>query len=389
MSNTAAPSAKASIFSTFKVPANRLDWVVLGLMGAKWAYGYYRDKRGSNSDMVVRFSSDDVPFYWLMRWLEKMPKQKELNCFKVMVPQCEVPNDFGGASPVLVPTDGVCFQFRGVKCWIEKVSAEGPNDMARLIRPEVQVRLRTRDVSVCEALLIDIEKAAKIKDIPKVYVHQKWGWLPVRKVPEGRTAILPYGELQALIDDVRAFRGAERWYQMTGLPYRRGYLLEGISGSGKTSAVIAIAAEFGMNVCVLGLSGYNDESLAEAVRNLPHNSILLLEDIDCAWEKREAKESVTFSGLLNVLDGAATPDGRLTFQTTNHRDRLDPALIRPGRVDYELNFTFACADQIEEMALRFSPTAKNAGRRKWANEKISMAQVQERLVKYYRPKTSA
>lgn len=72
---------------------------------------------------------------------------------------------------------------------------------------------------------------------------------------------------------------------------------------------------------------------------------MLLEDIDAAFPSREdadgtdtrpanAGSNVTFSGLLNVLDGVAASEERLVFMTTNHADRLDPALIRPGRVDY-------------------------------------------------------
>jgi chaperone BCS1 len=73
-------------------------------------------------------------------------------------------------------------------------------------------------------------------------------------------------------------------------------------------------------------------------------SIVLLEDIDAAFPSREDQgdnsqqrqhsSDVTFSGLLNVLDGVAASEERLIFMTTNHIDRLDPALIRPGRVDY-------------------------------------------------------
>lgn len=378
-------SRTTSTLTSFRTPANRLDWILAGVIGAKWVYDRYREKADTKRDTVLRFSSDDTPFYWLMRWLEKMPRQKDLGVFKVMVRQTET-LDEDTSTPVLVPTEGVTFSYRGVKCSIEKVTQEQPGN-ATTFRPEVQVRLRTRDLSICEHLLKDIEAVARMKDTPKVYVHQRWGWSAVRKIPEGRVAILPDRQLEDLIEDVQAFKQSERWYQMTGLPYRRGYLLEGISGSGKTSTVIAVATEFNLNVCLLALSGYTDETLADAVRQLPTNSILLLEDIDCAWDSREPKDRITFSGLLNVLDGAATPDGRLTFQTTNHRERLDPALIRPGRVDYEINFGHATAKQIDEMATRFSPTAKGYGR-KWKNDQLSMAEVQERLVKIYRPHVS-
>ena len=74
--------------------------------------------------------------------------------------------------------------------------------------------------------------------------------------------------------------------------------------------------------------------------NAPERSILLLEDIDAAFLGRTAtsqerqpdgyQPNVTFSGLLNALDGVASGESRIIFMTTNHLERLDPALIRPG-----------------------------------------------------------
>ena len=62
---------------------------------------------------------------------------------------------------------------------------------------------------------------------------------------------------------------------------------------------------------------------------------------------------LTFSGLLNALDGVAASEERLLFMTTNHVDRLDPALIRPGRVDVKEYIGWASPSQIETMFSRF------------------------------------
>jgi len=64
---------------------------------------------------------------------------------------------------------------------------------------------------------------------------------------------------------------------------------------------------------------------------------------------------VTFSGLLNALDGVAATEERIVFMTTNHLDRLDPALIRPGRVDMQVHVGLATPNQIRRMFLRFYP----------------------------------
>lgn len=62
---------------------------------------------------------------------------------------------------------------------------------------------------------------------------------------------------------------------------------------------------------------------------------------------------ITFSGLLNALDGVASAEERIIFMTTNHIELLDPALIRPGRVDLKEYFGNATNHQIRRMFLRF------------------------------------
>jgi chaperone BCS1 len=71
---------------------------------------------------------------------------------------------------------------------------------------------------------------------------------------------------------------------------------------------------------------------------------------------------VTFSGLLNALDGVASQEGRVLFMTTNHIEKLDPALIRPGRCDVIVKFDLATADQARRMFLRFFPTETDLAR---------------------------
>jgi len=99
--------------------------------------------------------------------------------------------------------------------------------------------------------------------------------------------------------------------------------------------------------------------------SLPSRSILLLEDIDAAFSGRKQvdggggmasdgyQSSVTFSGLLNALDGVASGEKRITFMTTNHVEKLDGALIRPGRVDIIAELGDAMKDQVRELVVKF------------------------------------
>lgn len=92
---------------------------------------------------------------------------------------------------------------------------------------------------------------------------------------------------------------------------------------------------------------------------MPERSIVLLEDIDAAFSKRVQtsedgyQSAVTFSGLLNTLDGVASADSRIIFMTTNHLGRLDPALVRPGRVDLVSYLGDASPYQARELFARF------------------------------------
>ncbi|KAL4719630.1 hypothetical protein ACJJTC_008997 [Scirpophaga incertulas] len=146
---------------------------------------------------------------------------------------------------------------------------------------------------------------------------------------------------------------------------RRGYLLHGPPGCGKSSFIMALAGELEYNICVLNLSerGLTDDRLNHLLSVAPQQSIILLEDIDAAFLSREDTPNqkaayeglnrVTFSGLLNCLDGVASTEARIVFMTTNYLERLDPALIRPGRVDMKEFVGYCNQEQIELMFLRF------------------------------------
>lgn len=142
------------------------------------------------------------------------------------------------------------------------------------------------------------------------------------------------------MDDMKRFEKSVEWYKDKGVPYRRGYLLHGPPGTGKTSFTLAIAGALNMSICYLNLGArnLNDDSLNRCLNNAPARSIILLEDIDAVFVQRDSVQkrrgaSVSFSGLLNALDGVRSQEGRILFMTTNHPEKLDPALLRPGRAD--------------------------------------------------------
>jgi len=185
-----------------------------------------------------------------------------------------------------------------------------------------------------------------------------------------------------LIDDIKKFQRSSEYYQKRGIPYRRGYLLYGPPGTGKSSLIYALAGELNMSLCVMCLSDkyITDEDFLRRMENTPSNTILLIEDIDVALpsEKRqryietqkqrtgdedkkrkmEYSGQLTLSGVLNGIDGVTTPSGQILFMTTNHRDNLDQALIRPGRIDRQYCLKNCNETQIKAMCRNFYENAE-------------------------------
>lgn len=198
------------------------------------------------------------------------------------------------------------------------------------------------------------------------------------------SVILPKGMRDELLFDVRTFIQDEKWYYEMNVPWRRGYLLVGPPGNGKSSLITAIASEIDFEICVANLIGADEDDLKNMMRNVPKNSILLLEDVDCLFREREAKSAISLSSLLNLLDGVNASEGRIVFMTTNHPELLDPALIRPGRIDMQLELTNACAYQAEKLYERFFPQCKNSEEfgTKVAALDVSMAKLQGYLLRH-------
>jgi AAA+ superfamily predicted ATPase len=96
------------------------------------------------------------------------------------------------------------------------------------------------------------------------------------------------------------------------------------------------------------------------VQTAPANSLIVMEDVDALFSRDRAsandgKTPLTFSGLLNALDGVCNPEGQVFVLTTNHIERLDPALIRPGRVDLKVRFGTATRQQAAALFVNFYP----------------------------------
>lgn len=204
-----------------------------------------------------------------------------------------------------------------------------------------------------------------------------------RKRPAS-SVVLDDGVMENLLADVKRFKQSEKWYIDRGIPYRRGYLLHGPPGSGKSSTVLAVASELSMDIYILNLSlKIDDDKMNRLLASLPPDCIVLIEDIDCVWADRKSGDThVTFSGLLNAIDGVTATEGRLLFLTTNHKAKLDPALIRPGRCDVHYLLDDASTSQASRIFKKFFPETKREAEfgARFGNKQHSMATLQGLLL---------
>jgi len=200
------------------------------------------------------------------------------------------------------------------------------------------------------------------KRVPRLVIASRWGhWGPRRPLPIRSldSVVLPAGHLDGLVADLARFLASEDKYGLLGVPWHRGYLLHGPPGTGKTSALRAVAGHFGLDVYALSLSDLGaDANLNDLLANVPERSLLLLEDIDVVHAAKtrddSEREGITLAGLLNALDGMVTPHGLVIGMTTNRRDVLDEALLRDGRVDEELEMGPLTPDQFERLVAQLT-----------------------------------
>lgn len=218
----------------------------------------------------------------------------------------------------------------------------------------------------------------------------KGGWRFISNLPRRpiNTIYLDPVAKQKLLNDINAFIADEDDYIKFGIPYKRCYLFHGKIGSGKSSLTFALASLLKRNIAIFNFSiGITDTMFISAISQLTSDKILVLEDLDALFVDRSPTETnnVSFSALLNVLDGVCRKSGLITFITSNHIDRLDPALLRPGRVDYIMEFTFAGKNQIKQMYDQFLPNQSHNFDEFYDNikgKRINMSLIQKFLFEH-------
>jgi ATP-dependent 26S proteasome regulatory subunit len=182
-----------------------------------------------------------------------------------------------------------------------------------------------------------------------------------------------------IIDDLITFREGKEYYKQIGKAWKRGYLLYGPPGTGKSSMIAAIANFLEYDVYDLELTAVKTNTeLRKIFIETTGKSIIVIEDIDCSldltgkrkekknetgdeekgkklppgMEQKDESSKVTLSGLLNFIDGLWSACGgeRIVIFTTNHKEKLDQALIRRGRMDMHIKMSFCTFEAFKVLA---------------------------------------
>lgn len=194
-----------------------------------------------------------------------------------------------------------------------------------------------------------------------LYIARNWGSFSGNSDNPERplsTVVLKKNQLENIVDELSTFIESEDKYNGLGVPYHHGILLSGPPGTGKSSTAKVVASHLGLDTYYIPLSSVNDnETFNELITEIKPRSVLLLEDIDTVTaaksRKKKGEKGVTMEALLNVLDGVLSPHGVITIATTNHVENLDPAIIRPGRIDTIHTVDYLDNDQLERLCKKF------------------------------------
>ncbi|CAH9146165.1 unnamed protein product [Cuscuta epithymum] len=216
----------------------------------------------------------------------------------------------------------------------------------------------------------------------------KWSHVIFKHPSNFTTLAMEPRRKQEIKDELLNFKDSKEFYAQIGKAWKRGYLLHGPPGTGKSSMVAAMANLLQYDVYDLELTAVkNNNELRRLLIDTSGKSIIVIEDIDCSLDltgqrkkKKEEEEDedesseeekdpikelikekekkgseVTLSGLLNVIDGlwSAIGEEKIIIFTTNHIEKLDPALIRRGRMDSHIEMSYCCFEAFKVLAKNY------------------------------------
>ncbi|GKC00985.1 AAA-ATPase ASD, mitochondrial-like protein, partial [Tanacetum coccineum] len=284
-------------------------------------------------------------------------------------------------------------EFQGIQIWwssSKSISDQrvlftyGDNDEKRCFK--LTFNRKHRDIITNKYLhhVLDEGKAIGVKTRPcKLYTNNKrsmWSHIMFEHPSTFDTLAMDLKKKNEILNDLMMFSKSKDYYKKVGKSWKRGYLLYCPPGTGKSSMIAAMSNFLEYDIYDLELTSVQDNTdLRKLLTQTSTKSIIVIEDIDCSLDltgKRKKKNedgqkhvlvqqmeegtnkkgsSMTLSGLLNFIDGlwSACGSERLIVFTTNHVDKLDPALIRRGRMDMHIELSYCCFETFKFLAKNY------------------------------------
>ncbi|KAH9893601.1 hypothetical protein C8Q73DRAFT_746284 [Cubamyces lactineus] len=355
-------------------------------------------RRASVSAWNGFIDSRRYPYDWLMHWLSKQPawgRSREFDITTRSVSRHGITQKTTGdleeenederrkAAIAIVPSMDTTHTIYYRGHWLRITRTKRYQDYGSCAELKISVVARNNDI--LKRLVLEAKREYEKDAEHRVHIFMAdttygcWRWNGARQKRPMSSIVLEPGVKDMILADCKDFLASEDW---------RGYLLHGVPGSGKTSLIHSLAGELGLDIYVVSLSsrgsGVADDRPCTVLTFYLNRCILLLEDLDAAFTRGISRDetstgaptttsssssssssaknkddndgsTLSLSGLLNSLDGVAAAEGRLLFATTNHIERLDPALSRPGRMDVWVNFKHATKWQAEGIFKCFFP----------------------------------
>lgn len=263
-----------------------------------------------------------------------------------------------------------------------------------------------------------LEKAKEMRDEERVlkmhtlntsycYSGVKWDSINLEHPSTFETLAMEPELKNAVVEDLDRFVKRREFYKRVGRAWKRGYLLYGPPGTGKSSLIAAMANYLKFDIFDLQLGNIvRDSDLRKLLLATANRSILVIEDIDCSVDlperrhgdhhgRKQSDVQLTLSGLLNFIDGlwSSCGDERIIIFTTNHKERLDPALLRPGRMDMHIHMSYCSYQGFKLLASNYLETTSDHplfGEIEGLIEDIQItpAQVAEELMKNEDPEAT-
>lgn len=383
--------------------------------------------------LTLTLREDDDAYHTVSLWLSRHPSSARARNFQIVQKR-----RYGGISEThpgpdgkpdadfyrLTPGLGMRAIRHAGRWWLvdRSTPSNGPTTTGQ--RPQETLVLRTlgRNRQALVDLLNEITEPFIDKSDVTVYFWRGSGYSRVneRALRPLDSVHVTDGAKERIVADIERFRARQSWYAERGVPWRRGYLLKGPPGTGKSSLVLALAGHFKKSIYVIQPSMVaSDASLHEAL-NSAGAGFVVIEDADTFTVTRRRRDiratagsdapahdapafaprpppshttsmhdagagendlwGVTLSGLLNAIDGIASDEGRILFVTTNAADSLDPALLRPGRLDRHETIGLADEAVARAMFARWFPGADADAFVAALPLPMAQAALQERLI---------